>query len=112
MTFQFVKWIFGIGSYTPLWKNTPHISSQNTPEEKHRRVETLSYDEQQIYNWLRAGYSSRWIAETLLKTQPAVNAIKQDVFGKLGVQNASQLVHFYGILEKSNSDIPMGEWQA
>lgn len=54
--------------------------------------EALSQREQEVCDWVAKGHTQAAIAEQLAISIRTVEVHRQNVFGKLGVQNASALV--------------------
>jgi len=73
----------------------PHISGNNTADEKARRIDTLSDEEREAYRWLFEGYSERWTTETLSLDKPAARLLFKSVYRKLGVVSSREIVHYY-----------------
>lgn len=73
------------------------------PAALRRRVESLTGDELHAWQWMREGYTGRWIAETLLLDKRQARALLRRVCGKLGVRNARALLRVYGSLERAES---------
>lgn len=69
------------------------------------RVKTLTPDEAAVYKWLREGYSVKWTAETVFKTNAESKVLARRVYYKLGVLNQQGLVRAYGVLDKYKREI-------
>jgi len=73
----------------------PHISENNTADEKARRIATLSDEEQAAYKWLFEGYSEAWTTETLSYEKRDAKKLYTGIYQKLGVGSSREIVHYY-----------------
>lgn len=79
----------------------PHISENNTTDEKNRRLATLSDEEQKAYKWLSDGYSEAWTAETLGLEIRDAKGLFDSVYHKLGVKSSRELILCYAAGEST-----------
>ncbi len=73
----------------------PHIRESLSKREMSRRTAALSDEERRAYEWLLAGYSEAWTAETMGLEKSGARAIFAGVYQKLGVDSAREIVHYY-----------------
>jgi len=73
----------------------PHISENNTVDEKSRRIATLSDEELEAYKWLFKGYSEAWTTETLGLEKQDAKRLYIGIYRKLGVGSSREIVHYY-----------------
>lgn len=74
--------------------------------DKQRRVNSLTEDERKAFEWLNAGYTPRWTAETMLLDKRDAKALFSSLYRKLGVHNARKLLQLYGKKPLSWDDLP------
>ena len=77
---------------------TDSVSPSCSRAELQARVESLSDDETQVYQWLRQYYTERWIAETLLVSRLQLKSLIKNLCRKLGVSGVRSLLRVYGWL--------------
>ena len=73
----------------------PHISANNSAEERGRRLKMLSAEERKAYQWLFEGYSEPWTMETLGLEKKDAKKLYICIYRKLGVGSSQELVHYY-----------------
>ena len=72
-----------------------HIRENNTPDEKERRLATLSDEEKEAYKWLFEGYSEGWTTETLGLEAWDAKALYDSLYRKLGVGSPREILRYY-----------------
>jgi len=73
----------------------PHIRENNTPDEKGRRLATLSDEEAKAYKWLFEGYSEAWTTETLGLEKWDAQVLYDNIYHKLGVRSSREILRYY-----------------
>ena len=99
-----MKWIqklFAAHNSSP-----PHISANNTAEERARRLASLSEEEQPAYKWLFNGYTEVWTTETLGLEKSDAKKLYNGIYRKLGIRDPREIVRYYAPREIHFIDLP------
>jgi hypothetical protein len=86
--------------------NLAHLSQNNTPGEKARRLAAISDEEQQAYNWLFEGYSEAWTTETLGLEKQDAEELYNIIYRKLGITGAKEIIRYYAPREVHFTGLP------
>ena len=84
-------------------------AENDTEEEKNRLIATLTDDEGQALQWLREGYSPKWIAETMMISRVEMRRIKKSILEKLHVSNTRDLLMHYAVMDQSTVTIDIDQ---
>jgi hypothetical protein len=87
-------------------ENLPHISQNNTSNERNRRLATISEEEQKAYKWLFEGYSESWTTETLGLEKQDAKELYDSIYHKLGVTDSREIISYYAPHEVHIIELP------
>ena len=92
--------------FIPLPGSPQHIGGCNTEKERACRIATLSEDEKKTFEWMKAGYTSKWVAETMLLGKKPAKQMFRSVFSKLGVKSPREIIRYYARAPITPADLP------
>lgn len=103
-----IRWLKQI--FSQLGANhTMSSTALDAEEEKRQRVMILSGDERKAFEWFKMGYTTRWVAETMLLDRRSAKRLFGSVFHKLGVADEVEVCKFYRTTPLQPKDVSMEE---